>query len=151
MDPFSFVKSLVGGLALRIQVASKPTKIGVHPTTSPCFYEFKLYNFPLQFALVLVISPKYYDPNVHNVSVSFHLEENEVKKLSSLSSPSCLGSSKPLLEVIYTRRQGSTCDMALGKLLGKFSDIIDLEGANEKAIIFHTNWVLVGKMVLKCI
>lgn len=149
MDPCSFVKVLVGGLALRIPVASKPTKTGVHPTASPCFCEFKLHNFPLQTTVVPLISPRSSDPDVHNISASFHLEENEVKKLSSSSSPSCLGSSKPLLEVaVYTGRQGSTCGVALGKLLGKFCVPIDLEGANEKAIVFHTGWVSIGKSKL---
>ncbi|GLJ53188.1 hypothetical protein SUGI_1133480 [Cryptomeria japonica] len=80
MDPCSFVKVLVGGLALRIPVASKPTKTGVHPTASPCFCEFKLHNFPLQTAVVPLISPRSSDPDVHNISASFHLEENEEDK-----------------------------------------------------------------------
>ena len=38
--------------------------------------------------------------------------------------------------------------MALGKLLGKFRVPLDLEGANEKAIVFHNGWVSIGKSKL---
>ena len=135
MEPCSFVKVLVGGLALRIPVSSKPTRTGVHPTTSPCFCEIRLPNLPPQTVVAPLISPRSSDPDVHNISASFHLEQIDLKKLSS----SCLGYSKPCLEiVVYAGRQGSTCGVALGKLLGKFRVPLDLEGANEKAIVFHS-------------
>ncbi|KAH9288160.1 hypothetical protein KI387_032277 [Taxus chinensis] len=148
MDPCSFVKVLVGGLALRIPVSSKPTRAGIHPSASPCFCEIRLPHFPLQTAVVPLISPRSSDPDVYNISASFHLEESEVKKLSS-SSFACLGSSKPCLEIsVFTGRQGSTCGVALGKLLGKFRVPVDLVGANEKAIVFHSGWVSIGKSKL---
>jgi hypothetical protein len=145
MDPCSFVKVLVGGLALRIPVSSKPTRTGVHPTTSPCFCEIRLPNLPPQTVVVPLISPRSSDPDVHNISASFHLEQIELKKLSS----SCFGSSKPCLEiVVYAGRQGSTCGVSLGKLLGKFRVPLDLEGAHEKPIVFHSGWVSIGKSKL---
>eukprot|EP01018_Ginkgo_biloba_P031319 Gb_39789 [translate_table: standard] len=146
MDPCSFVKVLVGGLALRIPVASRPTRTGVHPTTSPCFCEIKLLSFPVQTAAVPLISSKASDPDVHNISASFHLEQAELKNMTSTS---CFGSSKPCLEIaVYTGRQGSTCGVSLGTLLGKLSVPLDLEGANEKPIVFHSGWVSIGKSKL---
>lgn len=39
MDPCPFVRILIGNLALKIPVASKPARSGVHPSSSPCFWK----------------------------------------------------------------------------------------------------------------
>ena len=41
LDLCSFVKVLVGGLALRIVVASKPTREGIHSSIFPFFCDIK--------------------------------------------------------------------------------------------------------------
>ncbi|CAA6657642.1 unnamed protein product [Spirodela intermedia] len=42
MDPCPFVRVLVGNLALKIPVASKPARSGVHPSSSPCYCRIRL-------------------------------------------------------------------------------------------------------------
>ncbi|XP_057863728.2 uncharacterized protein LOC131071792 [Cryptomeria japonica] len=143
MDPCPFVKVLVGGLALRVPVVSKPTRAGVHPWGIPCFCEMKLDKFSVQKTVVPLVSADSPSPDVHNVAASFHLEQAEIIKLSQ---GSCLGGSKPRLEIaIYTGRQGSTCGIGLGKMLGKFSVALELGGCFEKVIVFHSGWVSIGK------
>lgn len=143
MDPCPFVKVLVGGLALRIPVASKPTRAGIHSSRFPCFCEIKFDKFPVQIAAVPLISIDAVAPDVQNLVASFHLEHSELVKLSKNT---CLGVSNPQLEVtVYTGRQGSNCGMNLGKVLGKFSVSLDLEGAHERLVVFHSGWVSIGK------
>ncbi|KAH9301043.1 hypothetical protein KI387_012626 [Taxus chinensis] len=143
MDPCPFVKVLVGGLALRIPVASKPTRAGVHPSGIPCFCEIKLDKLCVQKAVVPLVSVDSLDPDKQIVAASFHLEQAEVVKLSKRS---FLRGSKSRLEVaIYTGRQGSTCGVSLGKMLGKFSVPLELGGCHEKMMVFHSGWVSIGK------
>ncbi|KAL2550922.1 Formin-like protein [Forsythia ovata] len=44
MDPCPFVRLIVGNLALKISMASKPARSVVHPSSSPCFCKIKLNN-----------------------------------------------------------------------------------------------------------
>lgn len=134
----------MGGLALRIPVASKPTRAGIHSSRFPCFCEIKFDKFPVQIAAVPLISVDAPAPDVQNLVASFHLEHSELVKLSK--NYSCLGVSNPQLDItVYTGRQGSNCGMNLGKVLGKFSVPLDLEGAHERLVVFHNGWVSIGK------
>ena len=47
MDLYSFVKVLVGGLALGIMVGSKPTREGIHSLVFPFFCEIKFKKITL--------------------------------------------------------------------------------------------------------
>jgi len=47
--------------------------------------------------------------------------------------------SNPQLEImVYKDYQGSNYDMNLGKVLGKFLVLLDLEGAHERLLMFQS-------------
>ena len=56
MDLYPFVNVLVGGLALRILVASKPTREGIHSLIFPCFCNIKFEKISVHIAGVPLIS-----------------------------------------------------------------------------------------------
>ncbi|XP_077223828.1 uncharacterized protein LOC143857294 [Tasmannia lanceolata] len=146
MDPCPFVRLLVGNLALKIPVASKPTLSGIHPSTSPCFCKIRLKNFPQQTSIVPLITPDNPFPNEQSQSqsqtltlaASFHLSKSDLNKLIEKSifknkSDLCLK------VAIYTGRVNS------GKLLGKVSVPLDFSGTESRVSVFHNGWISVGK------
>nr|DAD41607.1 TPA_asm: hypothetical protein HUJ06_015930 [Nelumbo nucifera] len=145
MDPCPFVRLLVGNLALKIPVASKPSRCGVHPVSSPCFCKIKLKNFPQQTAIVPLIPPENQFPDgqqPHTLAASFHLSKADLEKLAGKS----IFSWKPCLKIaIYTGRRGTTCGVNSGRLLGRVSVPLDLAGTESRASIFHSGWISVGK------
>ncbi|KAL4180057.1 hypothetical protein AMTRI_Chr13g123290 [Amborella trichopoda] len=143
MDPCPFVRILVGNLALKIPVASKPSRSGVHPTTSPCFCEIKMRNFPMQTAMVPLVSSDSPFSESQAMAASFHLDKADLQKLAGKS---ILGGPKACLSVsIYTGRRGSTCGVSSGRLLGKVRVSLNLEGAESKGCVFQNGWMGVGK------
>ncbi|XP_042509580.1 uncharacterized protein LOC122085183 [Macadamia integrifolia] len=144
MDPCPFVRLLVGNLALKIPVASKPARSGVHPASSPCFCKIKLKNFPLQTSIVPLIpsETQFPDGQVQTLAASFHLSKADLEKLAAKS----IFSAKPCLKIsIYTGRRGTTCGVNSGRLLGKVSVPLDLEGTESRSSVFHNGWISVGK------
>ncbi|XP_077233973.1 formin-like protein (DUF1005) [Tasmannia lanceolata] len=146
MDPCPFVRLLVGNLALKIPVASKPARSGVHPSTSPCFCKIRLKNFPQQTSIVPLIPPENPFPEgqsqFHTVAASFHLNKLDLDKLVGKS----IFAKKVCLKVaIYTGRRGTTCGVNSGKLLGRVSVPLDLSGTESKVSVFHNGWISVGR------
>lgn len=144
MDPCPFVRLLVGNLALKIPVASKPALSVVHPSSSPCFCKIKLKNFPLQTAVVPCLPPDQNHPDGQNqtLAASFNLSKADLEKFSGKS----IFAGKLCLKIsIYTGRRGTTCGVHSGRLLGKVTVPVDLTGAETKACVFHNGWVSVGK------
>ncbi|OVA20962.1 Protein of unknown function DUF1005 [Macleaya cordata] len=144
MDPCPFVRVLIGNLALRIPVASKPARSGVHPSSSPCFCKIKLKYFPQQTAIVPLIPPEtqFPDGQVQTLAASFHLSKADLDKLAAKS----LFTGKPCLKIsIYTGRRGTTCGINSGRLLGRVSLPLDLTGAETRSSVFQNGWVSVGK------
>eukprot|EP00252_Welwitschia_mirabilis_P021802 TRINITY_DN5705_c0_g1_i1.p1 TRINITY_DN5705_c0_g1~~TRINITY_DN5705_c0_g1_i1.p1 ORF type:complete len:447 (+),score=44.96 TRINITY_DN5705_c0_g1_i1:267-1607(+) len=147
MDPCPFVKVLVGGLALRIPVAAKPTRAGIHSSTSPCFCEISFSGFDSQTAVIPLLAVDAPNPDSSNPSATFHLDQADLSKLLSKKSFCCGSSKPPQLRIrVFTGRQGSTCGVSLGKVLGEISVPLDLEGAHERIAVFQNGWVQIGNV-----
>ncbi|KAI3930094.1 hypothetical protein MKX01_020764 [Papaver californicum] len=145
MDPCPFVRILVGNLALKIPVASKPARSGVHPSSSPCFCKIKLKSFPLQTSIIpLIPSESKVSDNQHviqSLAASFHLSKADLDKLAAKS----IFAGKPCLKIsIYTGRRGATCGINSGRLLGKVSVPLDLTGSEIRSSVYQNGWVGVG-------
>ncbi|XAR48457.1 hypothetical protein NMG60_11031279 [Bertholletia excelsa] len=144
MDPCPFVRLSIGNLALKIPVASKPTRTAVHPSSSPCFCKIKLKSFPLQTAVVPHMPPEsqFPDSQVQAPAAAFHLSKADLERFAGKS----LFSGKLYLKIaIYTGRRGATCGVNSGMLLGKVSVPLDLAGTESRACVFHSGWISVGK------
>lgn len=144
MDPCPFVRLLVGNLALKVPVASKPARSVVHPSSSPCFCKIKLKNFPLQTAVVPFIPPEnqFPDGQVQTLAASFHLSKADLEKLAAKS----IFAGKLCLKIaVYTGRRGTTCGVNSGRLLGRVTVPLDLAGTETRSCVFHNGWISVGK------
>ncbi|KAF8410281.1 hypothetical protein HHK36_002806 [Tetracentron sinense] len=144
MDPCPFVRLLVSNLALKIPVASKPARSGVHPSSSPCFCKIRLKNFPQQTSVVPLIPPEnqFPDGQTQTLAASFHLNKADLEKYTGKS----IFARKPSLKIaIYTGRRGATCGINSGRLLGRVTVPLDLAGIESKSCVFHNGWVSVGK------
>lgn len=134
MDPCSFVRILIGDLALKLPVASKPSFSGtVHPSASPCFCKIKLKNFPHQFAAISLNR----DANSRSLAACFSLDKAQFERLAA--KPQCLKIK------VYTGRRGSTCGLNASKLLGKVSVPLDLRVAESRPYVFQNGWVSIGE------
>ncbi|KAL7236334.1 hypothetical protein ACSBR1_019584 [Camellia fascicularis] len=119
MDPCPFMRIVIGGLAVKLPVASKPTFSGVHPSSSPCFCKIKLKNIPSQIA------------------ISFNLNKTQFDKL--VQKPRCLK-----IE-IYKGRRGNTCGLSSGKLLGTVFVALDVKSCvvESRTCVVKNGWVLI--------
>ncbi|KAG0467198.1 hypothetical protein HPP92_018215 [Vanilla planifolia] len=140
MDPCSFFRVLVGRLALKIPVASRPARSGVHPSSTPCYCRIRLHNLPCQTAPIPLLSTDDAAGSVaspdSSLAAAFHLSRTDI---------SSFGGKAKLVIKIYTGRLGSTCGMNLGNLLGKVKIPLDLKSADGKALVLHSGWIAVGK------
>lgn len=139
MDPCPFIRILIGDLALKFPVASKPSFSGVHPSTSPCFCKIKLKSFPLQLATVPLVpqgSAPNPDANSHSLAASFNLSKTHIESFTG---------KPPVLKIsVYTGRRGTTCGLNAAKLLGKVSVPLDLKKAESRPHVFQNGWVAMG-------
>ncbi|XP_052192090.1 uncharacterized protein LOC127801214 [Diospyros lotus] len=134
MDPCPFMRIIVGGLALKFPVASKPTFSGVHPASSPCFCKIKLSNFPSQIASVPLATQN--DPHCPATQAAcFNLCKSQFDKLAS---------KRHCVKIeIYTGRTGNTCGLSSGELLGKLLVPLDVKPADSKStrtFVIQNGW-----------
>lgn len=143
MDPCPFVRILVGNLALKIPVASRPARAGVHPSSSPCFCKIRLNKLPYQTAVVPLLPPDTdQPPPTTPLAAGFHLGRADLDRLAGKS----LFAARCRVKIaIYTGRRGSTCGVNSGRLLGKVTVPLDLRAAEGRPCIFHSGWIAVGK------
>lgn len=136
MDPCPFVRLIVESLALKLPLATKPAGSGVHPSTTPCFCKLRIKNFPSQTALIPLCSADTSPPNSATSFAGFHLDPAALRRLSD----------KPItLSVsVYTGGMGRTCGVSCGKLLGRVSVCINLDGAILRASVFQNGWMKLG-------
>ncbi|GLJ11782.1 hypothetical protein SUGI_0176930 [Cryptomeria japonica] len=145
MDPRAFVRVSVGALGLRIPVASKAVRAGVHALSSPCFCEVRLTGLPTQTTSVPLITSSSTpgSQDLHSIAATFYLEESELKKLIA---PRRFKSSLAYLEiVIFTGRQGSHCGVSSSKQIGTFRLQVGAEWAEGKTLLLHNGWTNIGK------
>ncbi|PQQ10670.1 uncharacterized protein Pyn_18956 [Prunus yedoensis var. nudiflora] len=139
MDPCPFVRLNVDSLALKLPHATRPAGPGVHSSTTPCFCELKIKNFPSQTAL-LTLSNSLSDSSPPDSSTSapgFHVDSTLLRRLS--------GKPVTLRVSVYTGRMGRTCGVTSGKLLGRVHLSIDLDSARVHPTVIHNGWMKLGK------
>ncbi|CAB4318705.1 unnamed protein product [Prunus armeniaca] len=139
MDPCPFVRLNVDSLALKLPHATRPAGPGVHSSTTPCFCELKIKNFPSQTAL-LTLSNSLSDsspPDSSTSALGFHVDPTLLRRLS--------GKPVTLRVSVYTGRMGRTCGVTSGKLLGRVHLSIDLDSARVHPTVIHNGWMKLGK------
>ncbi|XWS62496.1 hypothetical protein CRYUN_Cryun06bG0016100 [Craigia yunnanensis] len=149
MDPCPFVRILVGNLALKFPVSTKPSLSRIHPSTSPCYCKIKLKNFPHQVATIRFIQSQE-DSNGQNpesnnsfqksIAACFSLSKSQVDRIISRG-----GSSYKLSIEVYAEPDGSTCGLTSRKLLGRVSVPLDLRGAESRPSVVHNGWIAIGQ------
>ncbi|BBN05011.1 hypothetical protein MPTK1_3g09520 [Marchantia polymorpha subsp. ruderalis] len=143
MEPRAFIKVSVLGLGLRIPVASKASRTGVHAASSPCFCEISLPNSPVQTVPVTLLSPTTVDADTHTLAASFYLDEPALQKL--LTTSCCNASPSFLKVVVFSGRQGSCCRVRTGKKLGTFKLPVGIEWTERKSVQLHNGWTSIGR------
>ncbi|CDY24620.1 BnaC05g33040D [Brassica napus] len=151
MDPCSFVRIIVGNLAVRFPApsssssSSAPSVSGISTSsTSPpnCYCKIKFKSFPRQIVSAPVIfrTESESETRCSTVAAFFSLSKYQIK--ASLN--------KPKLSVLsvetYSRGEGVTgasCGLASAseKLLGRFEVSLDLKAAETKTCLAHNGWV----------
>lgn len=143
MDPCSFVRVLVGNLALKIPVASRPAGSGVHPSSTPCFCKITLENISEKIASLPVLPAEDSTAGADSgLAAAFHLSRTDIDRLGTKS---IFAGRAKLKVAIYTGRRGSTCGVNSGRLLGKVKVPLDIKSADGRAVVFHSGWIAVGK------
>ncbi|KAH0926869.1 hypothetical protein HID58_019125 [Brassica napus] len=155
MDPCSFVRIIVGNLAVRFpapssSTSSEPSVSGINTSSASapnCYCKIKFKSFPRQIVTVPVIfrTESESETRCSTVAACFSLSKAQIE--ASLK--------KPKLSVLsietYSRGDsvtGASCGLASAseKLLGRFEASLDLKAAETKTCLAHNGWVaLSGK------
>uniref|UniRef100_A0A6N2L3L3 DUF1005 domain-containing protein n=1 Tax=Salix viminalis TaxID=40686 RepID=A0A6N2L3L3_SALVM len=139
MDPCPFQRILVGNLALRFPVSSKPSLLSLK-----CFCKIKLKNFPTQKAMIPLVTSqnRNQNPEINSLSNSlaacYSLDKAKIDNFLSCKKPNSLE-----IEV-YSRDDGATCGLKDGKLLGKVTVPLDLRKAESRSCVMHNGWIDIG-------
>lgn len=155
MDARAFIKVSVRSLGLRL---SKSTSAGAHAAYS-C--EIKLHNFPVQSAPVPLVltdcnpsaegfpslrrnsSANNGSLRTSSIAASFYLDETALRRLLHLT---CFAASSPYLEiVVFAGRQGVSCGLSAGKLLGSLKIRVCPEWAEGRPVEVHRGWTGIGR------
>ncbi|GFY89490.1 formin-like protein [Actinidia rufa] len=126
MAPCPFVRIVIGGLAMKLPVSSKPAFSGIHPSSSPCFCKIKLKNFPPQFASVPLIS-QIDDQAPASPSACFNLNKQQYEKLLH----------KSVKIEIYTGRRGNTCGLSSGEKGSKTELHLNVRAEPDPRFVFQ--------------
>ncbi|KAK4405154.1 hypothetical protein Sango_0521900 [Sesamum angolense] len=139
MDPCSFVRIVIGNLALKFPERS-------HLSSRSFYCKFKLKGFPTQVSDVTFLAAES-DAVESRIQACFSLRKPELEKLADKSSKfSCLK-----IEVYRRSRGGSSsCGFVKsGKLLGCVALQLDLKSVlesngNNRGFLIQNGWILVG-------
>lgn len=142
MDPCSFVRILVGSLALKFPVSSKPSLLSLQ-----CFCKIKLKNFPTQKATIPLVNNQNqqgnHNPESNSLSNSlaacYSLDKTQIDNFLSRKKP------KSLEIEVYSRDNGATCGLKDGKLLGKVTVPLDLRKTESRPCVMHNGWIDIGE------
>lgn len=146
MDPCPFVRILVGNLAVKLPSSSKSSMSRVHPSSSPCHCKIKLTNFPDQVSTAPIIQvsdgkEQNQEGNSNNsLAACFSLSKSVLDKIAAK------GGKKLRLKIeVYADPDDNTCGLATGKLLGKITVPLNLQGVeSSRSTVFHNGWVAIG-------
>ncbi|CAH8328980.1 unnamed protein product [Eruca vesicaria subsp. sativa] len=153
MDPCSFVRIIVGNLAVRfpspsLSSSSEPSVSGTNTSSASapnCYSKIKFKSFPRQIISVPVIFRTESEPETRcsTVAACFSLSKAQIE--ASLKKPK----SSVLSVETYSRGEGvsgASCGLASvsEKLLGRFEVSLDLKAAETKTCLAHNGWVALG-------
>uniref|UniRef100_A0A1J3KAS5 Formin-like protein 18 n=1 Tax=Noccaea caerulescens TaxID=107243 RepID=A0A1J3KAS5_NOCCA len=158
MDPCSFVRIIVGNLAVRFPASSSyssagPSVSGIHSSTvsaPDCYCKIRFKSFPRQFVSVPVMfrteaeSETRCSGNVSTVAAYFSLSKTQIE--ASLKKPKWSVLSVETYSRGNSDGEGASCGLASGseKLLGRFEVSVDLKAAETKTCLPHNGWVALG-------
>ncbi|XP_051150480.1 uncharacterized protein LOC127264925 [Andrographis paniculata] len=136
MDPCPFVRLTVESMAIQLPASrTRPAGSGVHPSTTPCYANLNLQNFPPQTAL-LPVSTATAPESSTSAAATFHLRPDALRGLSRLNLK---------ISVFSGRMGGHTCGIKGRRLLGFVHVCIDLGDAQTKACLHQTGWTKLGR------
>ncbi|KAJ4823021.1 hypothetical protein Tsubulata_009227 [Turnera subulata] len=139
MDPCPFVRILVGNLALKFPVASRPSLSSVHPSTSPCFCKIRLDKFPVQSATIPLVQNQGNPSLPSSLAACFSLDGDQIDKILASKKQ------KSLVIDIYTGGDGVSCGLIEGKPFAKVTVPLDLKRAESRPCVLHSGWIDVGE------
>ncbi|KAF8081628.1 hypothetical protein N665_0873s0002 [Sinapis alba] len=152
MDPCSFVRIIVGNLAVRFpssssSSSSEPSVSGINPSTPNCYCKIKFKNFPRQIASVPVTfrteseSETRSSGNISPVAACFSLSKAQIE--ASLKKPKWSVLSIETYSRDGDNFSGASCGLASAseKLLGRFEVSLDLKAAETKTCLANNGWV----------
>jgi hypothetical protein len=142
MDPCPFVRILVGNLALKFPVSSKPSLLSVQ-----CFCKIKLKNFPTQKATIPLVNNKKQQENQKpegnplssSLAACYSLDKTQIDDLLSCKKP------KNLEIEVYIRDNGVTCGLKDGKMLGRVTVPLDMRKSESRPCVMHNEWIDIGE------
>ncbi|KAJ6424469.1 hypothetical protein OIU84_025285 [Salix udensis] len=142
MDPCPFVRILVGSLALKFPVSSKPSLLSVQ-----CFCKIKLKNFPTQKATIPLVNHRKQEENQKpeseplssSLAACYSLDKTQIDDFLSCKKP------KNLEIEVYIRDNGVTCGLKDGKLLGRVTVPLDMRKSESRPSVLHNEWIDIGE------
>ncbi|KAK1559116.1 hypothetical protein Q3G72_010877 [Acer saccharum] len=139
MDPCSFVRILIGNLALKFPVSSSSSST-TKLSPSSCYCKIKLNNFSDQLASL----PQTQQEN--SVAACFNLDKTQFDAIleKNKSQPS-KGITCLKIDVYSGSEEISCVGVGGNKFLGRVSVPLDLRGAESRASVIHNGWVCVGE------
>lgn len=154
MDPCSFVRIIIGNLAVRFpgppsSSSSSNSSSGQSVSdvsSGNCYCKIKFKSFPRQIVSVPVLfrteseSEHRCSGNVSNFAACFNLSKTQIE--TSLKKPKW-----SILSIEIYSRGGASCGFVANsgeKLIGRFEVSLDLKAAETKTCLAHNGWVDLG-------
>ncbi|KAM0071180.1 hypothetical protein Hdeb2414_s0001g00021961 [Helianthus debilis subsp. tardiflorus] len=144
MDPCPFVRLIIESLSLKLPPTTKPiaSTTGIHSSATPCYCKLRIKNFPPQTALIPLSYSDSSPPDSTSSAVNFHLDPAALRRVQS----------KPVVLTVsvYTGRMGQSCVYSNGgKMMGRVSVVVNLDGSVVKPVVFQNGWMKLGNDVDK--
>lgn len=137
MDPCPFVRLTIESLALNLPSPTNSSTLSrIHPSTTPCFCNISIPNFPSQTALIHLSSSSS-TPDTTTSAAGFHLDSAALRRLT--------GKPIPLRFSVYAGSNGTTCGIKSSKLLGRAVVNVDVKNSLSRSVMFHSGWLELGK------
>ncbi|XP_055820152.1 uncharacterized protein LOC129889064 [Solanum dulcamara] len=145
MNPQAFIRLSIGSLGLRVPATTlNGAKSWRSALSFPCVCEIRLRGFPVQTALIPLVSSPETSPDTNNIASSFYLQESDLK---ALLAPGCLLKHHACLEiVVFTGRNGTHCGIGIKRQqIGTFKLEVSPEWGNGRPVILFNGWIHIGK------
>ncbi|KAK4729685.1 hypothetical protein R3W88_022673 [Solanum pinnatisectum] len=145
MNPQAFIRLSIGSLGLRVPgITLNGAKSGRSALSFPCVREIRLRGFPVQTAIIPLVSSPETTPDANNIASSFYLQESDLK---ALLAPGCLLKHHACLEiVVFTGHNESHFGIGIKRQhIGTFKLEVVPEWGNERPVILFNGWIHIGK------